>query len=904
VFFLAIRALNPEIQWGEKPMDFAFLNTLLRAETLPPPEPWLAGAPLSYTYFGHYALAAVGKLLGIHAGVLFNLGIASTAALTAASVLAAGAALGGRLRTGGLAVLLAVFWAPTSGVREAIHRHAAGQALDWHYWWATTRVIAPNAINEYPLWSFLFADLHAHVLAMPFAAGFVALLLFFVTRPRDGERGAAATALLLGLFFAALQITNGWALPVYGVLLVFLPLAVFVATPPRSAGDFLAGLAREVVVPAGAAALVAWVLVRPFWAGFTPPPRNFGREVGPWATPWDFANVWAFFLALLVPFLFVALRRGDPPPGRATRFAIALAAVALPLSLLSVGLHPPRLDQAPSAGFFTGIAALVGLAASLRRGTPARWRPAVILTTFGLLVLTGCEIVFVWDRMNTVFKFHLETWFLFALAGAVALEALVSAGGAAWRAAVALTGAAATLHGGDGRAHVPAERPRELAARDAGRDCLPRVVCARRRGGVRVDQHARPRDPCHPRGAGALVPGLLALRDEHGPADRAGLGVPHAAARPQSGGDRAAGRRRPRRVHVARRGGRSGDPPALPRRARRRRSARAPDVRGREPRALRRVDGPPFTRSTGTPRSRSSPSRAFTRPAGRRRSSASRSCRPRRPARPRPPAPAQQAGQVRQPRGLAADAQGRIWVADFGNNRIQGSPRLSRRSSRSGRRGRPPAPSRTRAALPWDRTASCTSRTPGTGACRSSARTGRGSASSEATSSGRAGSPSTRLAASSSRTRATTGSCGSTPPGRSRPSGAKPTGRAGSPGRTASRSRPAEGSGSRTTTTGRAVLFTPDGAFVRAFDVVGWRRETFSEPYLAVDAKGVVWCSVPLLGEVRGYAPDGTLLATARGKDQPEGKRFEKPSGLALLPGGRLAVADLEGRVVVITLPR
>jgi sugar lactone lactonase YvrE len=103
---------------------------------------------------------------------------------------------------------------------------------------------------------------------------------------------------------------------------------------------------------------------------------------------------------------------------------------------------------------------------------------------------------------------------------------------------------------------------------------------------------------------------------------------------------------------------------------------------------------------------------------------------------------------------------------------------------------------------------------------------------------------------------------------------------------------------------GRAVLFTPDGVFVRTFDVAGWRRETFSEPYLAVDAKGVVWCSVPLLGEVRGYAPDGTLLETARGKDQPEGKRFEKPSGLALLPGGRLAVADLEGRVVVITLPR
>ena len=37
LFFLAVRALNPEIYSGEKPMDFDFLNTLFRATTLPPP---------------------------------------------------------------------------------------------------------------------------------------------------------------------------------------------------------------------------------------------------------------------------------------------------------------------------------------------------------------------------------------------------------------------------------------------------------------------------------------------------------------------------------------------------------------------------------------------------------------------------------------------------------------------------------------------------------------------------------------------------------------------------------------------------------------------------------------------------------------------------------------------------
>ena len=103
---------------------------------------------------------------------------------------------------------------------------------------------------------------------------------------------------------------------------------------------------------------------------------------------------------------------------------------------------------------------------------------------------------------------------------------------------------------------------------------------------------------------------------------------------------------------------------------------------------------------------------------------------------------------------------------------------------------------------------------------------------------------------------------------------------------------------------GRVAVFTKDGTFVRAFAVPGWRREVMGEPYLAVDPSGTVWVSVPLAGEVRGYTPDGRLLATARGKDQPDGKRFEHPSGVALLPGGRLVVADLEGHLVVIALPR
>ena len=43
-------------------------------------------------------------------------------------------------------------------------------------WWSPSRVI-PNTINEFPAFSFVLSDLHAHVLALPFAALAVALAL-------------------------------------------------------------------------------------------------------------------------------------------------------------------------------------------------------------------------------------------------------------------------------------------------------------------------------------------------------------------------------------------------------------------------------------------------------------------------------------------------------------------------------------------------------------------------------------------------------------------------------------------------------------------------------------------------------------------------------------------------------
>ena len=60
-------------------------------------------------------------------------------------------------------------------------------ALDWDYFWATSRVIR-DTINEYPFWSLVFADLHAHVLAIPVFLLFAARGAPPRSRPRATRR--------------------------------------------------------------------------------------------------------------------------------------------------------------------------------------------------------------------------------------------------------------------------------------------------------------------------------------------------------------------------------------------------------------------------------------------------------------------------------------------------------------------------------------------------------------------------------------------------------------------------------------------------------------------------------------------------------------------------------------------
>jgi YYY domain-containing protein len=423
-FFLVIRAYNPAIYWGEKPMDFSFLNALTRSPTLPPPEPWFSGSPLHYSYFGYYVVAALGKVLHLDPALTFNLGIALVAGLTAAAAFAVGALVAGQWQAGLLAAFLTVLIGNLAGPRELMGPHPS---INFDYFWATSRVIR-DTINEFPFWSFLFADLHAHVMVMPFSLTFLGLAVVWVESrvmaPRQALPAAtpAVLLILLALSLGAITVTNTWSAPTYVLFFVFLLGTVWLTESDDHGWlRFIFGGLFRVLLVSAVVIGGSYVLYWPYWRYFVSPERNFGWErltPDKLAQPFDSFTIFGLSLFILVPFVLALwgrlLRRGNDRLS-GVRMILVLAAALLVAGGFAVSTR---------AGM--AILFLIALQLLLAPATDRRWRIPLALTSFAFAVTAGTDLVYVWDRMNTIFKFYLEAWFMFTIAAAVAGRALWS----------------------------------------------------------------------------------------------------------------------------------------------------------------------------------------------------------------------------------------------------------------------------------------------------------------------------------------------------------------------------------------------------------------------------------------------------------------------------------------------
>lgn len=305
VLWAVITSGSPAISHTEKPMDFGFLNAILQSRYFPPEDPWLAGQPISYYYFGHFTMAMVVKLSGISPAVGYNLAISLIPALLAAGsmgllynlVRLTKASLPRARRFALAAPVVIILLGNLEGVLEFLKVRGWGTAGFWDWvgikgleggaasgifpsdtwwWWRATRVIDTVAdgrsldytITEFPFFSFLLGDLHPHVLALPFMVlGLSLCLNLFLTVDAPGLgwlRRRPLESLAVALFVGSLAFINTWDFP----LLAGILLAVILARSYAARKGNLALACAHATVMFAPLLAMSVAMFLPFYLGF------------------------------------------------------------------------------------------------------------------------------------------------------------------------------------------------------------------------------------------------------------------------------------------------------------------------------------------------------------------------------------------------------------------------------------------------------------------------------------------------------------------------------------------------------------------------------------------------------------------------------------------------------------
>ncbi len=426
VLGVLLASYAPDVWNTEKPMDMSFITAINASAHFPPHDPWMSGETLNYYYLGHVALAWPIRLLQLRpdTGYLLCWGLVLALTATAAyafagtlwaaarNVLGERAPRGGPVLAGLMAVGLVVVLGNLAGVRTWLH--AANPPHDYA-WFDPSRVI-PDTINEFPAFSFILGDLHAHVLALPFT---ILALAFALQVVLAGPRGnvvwrSVAEALAAGIAIGALYAINAWSYPVAAGMLV---AAVIVwCYDPASRGR--RGYAAVWVV---LVLLASVVFVLPFLLNFTAEEHGVGvvhtrRPFTKWV-----GDMLLIYGVLLWPVIAAFARRliGLAHLWRWVGWGLVTLIVAG--TLLAAGHLTGALVLAVGVG--------AGVTAALAPALSAPERFLWVLIAGGLVLLLIPEVLYLRDafdgsalfRMNTVFKAGYQAYLLLGLAAACAL---------------------------------------------------------------------------------------------------------------------------------------------------------------------------------------------------------------------------------------------------------------------------------------------------------------------------------------------------------------------------------------------------------------------------------------------------------------------------------------------------
>ena len=307
----------------------------------------------------------------------------------------------------------------------------------------------PEAIDEFPAFSFLLADLHPHVLGLPFVI-LVILMSFEWMLDIRQQRGTLDLKwdriLLSSIMLGSLIFLNTWDFPIYVFLFGVSVLAA--AFIQQYKGVEWKSLIIS-LLPVFRVILLSVVCYVPFLVGLQ---SQAGGIIPNTFYPTKFRQAFVMFGPLLigiVAFLVVVLHRYKKEVDYkfAWKFAgfflvgmVAITSVLIGIMLLNPNLAslvngaiaPFTFNQAlgwllirrivEGGTLLVGILLMVGTLAFLwglkKKGSESLLFVFIMIFT-GTLLLLGPEFVYLRDnfgwRMNTLFKFYFQIWILWAL---------------------------------------------------------------------------------------------------------------------------------------------------------------------------------------------------------------------------------------------------------------------------------------------------------------------------------------------------------------------------------------------------------------------------------------------------------------------------------------------------------
>lgn len=295
IFWLYIKGFQPEAYGTtERLMDFGIMEALWKSDYMPPVDMWLSGEPLNYYYVGQFMGTFLSKLSRTGVGYGYNFTLMTIAAMAMAMPasivfnmcrdhLSAGEHKKGFITgltpyitgiTAGIAVsftsnlhyLIFDKLVPVLRDNESFADWAGSKGISLDDFWFpdSTRYIGYNpdtadkTIHEFPLYSFILGDLHAHVINIIFVLTVVAVLYAYVQYRREATRAAVyeyryqvrnvkgtdrqaipfllseifhPCVILVGFFIGLFHTTNFWDYPIYfvvaGAVLLFTNAVVY-----------------------------------------------------------------------------------------------------------------------------------------------------------------------------------------------------------------------------------------------------------------------------------------------------------------------------------------------------------------------------------------------------------------------------------------------------------------------------------------------------------------------------------------------------------------------------------------------------------------------------------------------------------------------------------------------------